>query len=92
MEKAKIKEIGNYLKDLEKELVEPIYNPASLQLQLPTLYQTIELLMNTTYQTEGRKLKPLLTSLEMRLRKCEQVIVKMMRHIRESWFVTWGSY
>jgi hypothetical protein len=92
MEKAKIKEIGNYLKELEEGLVEPVYNPASLQLQLPKLYQTIELLMDATFKAKGQKLKPLLASLGMRLRKCKQAIVKMVRHIAESWFVGWGPY
>ena len=54
MEKAKIKEIGNYLKELEEGLVDSVYNPASLQLKLPKLYQTIELLMDETFKKRGQ--------------------------------------
>lgn len=48
--------------------------------------------MDATFKTKDQRPKPLLGSLEMRLRKCKQAIVKMVRHIAESWFVTWGSY
>ena len=74
MEKAKIKEIGDYLKELEEGLVEPVYNPASLQLQLPKLYKTIELLMNETFKTKDQELKPILAYMEVRLRECKKEI------------------
>ena len=74
MERHKIKQIGAYLKNLEESLTTGNSSHVSLQAEIPTLYKTIELLMDATFKTKDQKLKPVLAYMEMRLRKCKQKI------------------
>ena len=59
---------------LEIDLTDFKYSPTSLQLELPTLYQTIKLLMDETFATKDRQLKPLLAYFELRARICKDYI------------------
>ena len=72
MTKAQIKQVGDYLKNLEENLYN--YNSVALQAELPKLYQTIKLLMDETFHTQDQELKPLLAYMELRLRNCKQYI------------------
>lgn len=74
MEKPQIKQIGKYLKNLEENLYEDNYDSIAVRAELPNLYQTIKLLMDETFKTEDQELKTLLAYMEMRLRKCKQVM------------------
>jgi hypothetical protein len=58
MNKPQIKQVGNYLKNLEGNLY--MYDSIALQAQLPRLYETIKLLMDETFKTDDQELKPLL--------------------------------
>ena len=74
MDNTQIKQIGDYLKNLENRLNSQVFTPTSFQIELPKLYQTIKLLMNETSKTKDKKLKRLLAYMELRLRKCKKVI------------------
>ncbi|MBA7629925.1 hypothetical protein ES703_37432 [subsurface metagenome] len=74
MEKAEIKQIADYLKDLEEGLVEWDYRGITTQGHLTELYGIIERLMQATFETKNQKLKPLLATLEYKARKCKQCI------------------
>ena len=74
MEKAEIKAIADYLKDLEEGLYELDYRGITTQGHLTKLYGIIERLMDATYETEDQQLKPLLAMLEYKARKCKQCI------------------
>ncbi len=73
MQKAEIKSIGDYLKDLEEGLVEWDYRGITTQGHLTKLYGIIERLMQATFKTKDQQLKPLLATLEYKARKCKQV-------------------
>ena len=70
MERGQIKQIADYVKDLEEGLVEWDYDHTAMQTELPYLYQIIKRLMDATYKTDDQKLKPLLATLEYKARKC----------------------
>lgn len=74
MEKGEIKQIADYLKDLEEGLVEWDYRGITTQGHLTKLYGIIERLMNATYETKDQQLKPLLATLEYKARKCKKCI------------------
>ena len=74
MEKAEIKQIADYVKDLEEGLVEWDYDHVAMQTELPYLYQIIKRLMDATYKTDDQRLKPLLATLEYKARKCKECI------------------
>ena len=74
MEKAEIKQIADYLKDLEEGLVELDYQGITTQGQLTELYRIIKILMDETFKTKDKKLKVLLATLELKARKCKQCI------------------
>ncbi|HUU16594.1 MAG TPA: hypothetical protein VMW72_05550 [Sedimentisphaerales bacterium] len=74
MEKAEIKRIAEYLKDLEEGLVEWDYRGITTQGQLTELYGIIERLMNATFKTKDQELKVLLATLEYKARKCKECI------------------
>jgi len=74
MEKAEIKRIADYLKDIEEGLYEWDYRGITTQGHLTKLYGIIERLMNATYETKDPELKPLLATLEYKARKCKQCI------------------
>lgn len=71
MEKAEIKSIDDYLKDLEEGLVEWDYRGITMQGHLTKLYGIIKRLMDATYETKDQQLKQLLATLEYKARKCE---------------------
>jgi len=74
MEKAEIKRIAEYLKDLEEGLYEWEYHGITTQGHLTKLYGIIEQLMQATFETRDRQLKPLLATLEYKARKCKECI------------------
>ena len=78
MEKAEIKSIANYLKDLEEGLYEWDYRGITTQGQLNELYRIIKQLMDATYETKDQQLKPLLATLEYKARKCKQCIERRL--------------
>jgi hypothetical protein len=73
MERAEIKQIADYLKDLEEGLVEWDYRGLSTLGHL-TKHQIIERLMKATFETDDQELKPLLATLEYKARTCKQCI------------------
>ncbi len=78
MQKAEIKQIADYLKDLEEGLYEWDYQGITTQGHLTKLYGIIERLMNATFETKDQELKPLLATLEMKARKCKQCIERRL--------------
>lgn len=74
MQKAQIKQIGDYLKSLEYSLSTPDSNPTSFQTELSRIYETIKLLMDETFKTKDQELKSLLAYMELRMRKCRDIV------------------
>lgn len=74
MEKAEIKQISDYIKDLEEGLVEWDYRGVSTLGHLTKLHQIIEWLIDATFNTDDQELKPLLATLEYKARMCRQCI------------------
>lgn len=74
MQKAQVKEVGEYLKNLEDSLNSQDSPSASFQTELPKLYETIKLLMDETFKTKDQDLKSLLAYMELRLRTCREII------------------
>jgi len=74
MEKAEIKRIGAYLKDLEEGLYEWDYRGITTQGQLTELYRIIKRRMDATFKAKDQKLKVLLASLEYKARRCMECI------------------
>ena len=82
MERDELKQIVDYLRELEEE-VEKEYNERHYRglfcLQdLNMLYSIIKYLMDSTYMNDDRQLKPLLTILEYRARKCKDHIERAL--------------
>ena len=73
MKKAEIKQIGDYIKDLEEGLYEWDYDNIAMQAEMPCLYQVIKQLMDATFKAD-QDLKVLLASLEYKARKCKECI------------------
>ncbi len=78
MEKAQVKQIGDYLKDLEEGLYEWDYRGITTLGHLTKLYQIIEQLMNATFKNKDKKLKVLLATLEYKARKCKICIERRL--------------
>ena len=78
MERDEIKQIVDYLKELEeeveKEYCERHYRGLFCHQDLNMLYGIIKYLMDSTYATDDQQLKPLLAILEYRARKCKNHI------------------
>jgi len=74
MERAKIKQIADYLKDLEEGLYEWDYQGITTQGHLTKLYGIIEQLMKATYETKDQELKVFLATLEYKARTCKECI------------------
>jgi hypothetical protein len=74
IEKAEIRQVADYIKDLEEGLVEWDYRGQLTLGDLNKLYVIIAHLMNATYQTDDQELKPLLATLEYKARKCKECI------------------
>ena len=77
MERAEIKAIGDYLKDLEEGLVEWDYHGITTLSQLTKLHRIIETLMDATFEAD-QELKPLLATLELKARKCKECIERRL--------------
>ncbi len=78
MEKAEIKAIGEYLKDLEEGLYEWDYRGMAALYRLPELYRIIKLLMDETFKAKDKQLKVLLATLEYKARKCKECIERRL--------------
>ena len=74
MEKAEIKHIADYIKDLEKGLDGWDFHGITTQRHLTKLHLAIKRLMDTTCKTKDQQLKVLLTILEYKARRCKQSI------------------
>jgi len=74
MESAAIKQIADYLKDLEEGLVERDYRGLPTLGDLNRLHVIIARLMKATYEAEDQQLKVLLATLEYKARTCKQCI------------------
>ncbi|MHC4062090.1 MAG: hypothetical protein ACYSUC_04365 [Planctomycetota bacterium] len=73
MEKAEIKQIADYLKDLEEGLYEWDYRGLLTLSHLTRLYDIIKQLMDATFETKDQKLKPLL-AIMLTFTVCDTVI------------------
>jgi hypothetical protein len=74
MDKVEIKAIANYIKDLEEGLGrQGCRGMVDLQ-HVTKLHLIIKRLMDATFQTTDRRLKPLLATLEMKARRCKDCI------------------
>ena len=62
MHKVEIKQIADYLKDLEEGLVEWDYRGITTQGHLTELYGIIKRLMQATFETKDQELKVLLAT------------------------------
>jgi hypothetical protein len=78
MERDELKQIMDYLKELEgeveKEYSEQHYRGLFCLQDLNMLYSIIKYLMDSTYMTDDRQLKQLLVVMEYRARKCKDHI------------------
>ena len=78
MNRAEIKRVADYLKDLEEGLYEWDYRGITTQGHLTELHRIIERLMDSTFETKDQELKPLLATLEYKARKCKQCIERRL--------------
>jgi len=69
MQKSQIKQIGDYLKNLENRLNSQDSSPTYLHTELSKIYETIKLLMDETFKAKDKELKILLAYMELRLRR-----------------------
>lgn len=77
MEKAEIKSVADYLKDLEEGLYEWDYRGVTTFGDLTKLYEIIQELMDATFRAD-QELKPLLATLKYKARKCKECIERRM--------------
>ena len=70
MTNPEIKQIGDYIKDLEEGLYEFDYDRISMQTEYAKVYKIIETLQKLTFETKDQDLKPVLATLELRAHKC----------------------
>lgn len=75
MTNYQIKQIGYYQKTLNRLNI-PHSSPISFQAELPISYETIKLLMDKTFKTKDIKLKTLLAYMEMRSKKCWELVTE----------------
>ncbi len=74
MEKAEVKRIAHYISDVERSLDHWDCQGMATYRHLIKLHLTIERLASTTCSVEDRQLKPTLTVLERKARRCKQCI------------------
>ncbi len=74
MEEAELKSIAHYINDIERSLGQCDCQDTATYRNLIKLHLTIERLANTTCNTTDRQLKPTLTVLERKARRCKQCI------------------
>jgi hypothetical protein len=72
MEKAEIKQINNFLNDVQERLCEGD-EATAMHLQLTELYGIIKLLMDETFKAD-HEFKPPLATLEYKARWCKECI------------------
>ena len=77
MEKAEIKAVADYLKDLEEGLYEWDYRGLPTLYHLPKLCKLIKQLMDEAFQAD-QELKPVLAVLEYKARRCKQCIERRL--------------
>ena len=77
MDKTEIKQISDYLKDLEEGLYEWDYRGLNTLGQLTELHRIIETLMDATFKAD-QELKPLLATLELKARRCKECIERRL--------------
>ena len=72
MTNTQIKNLAEYIIDLEEALQNSFYDAMAMKNQLPIIYQKIEFLMGVISNTpaEDGEMKVVLVSMEMKLRKC----------------------
>ena len=78
MEKAEIKSVAEYLKDLEEGLYEWDYRGLTTLGHLTNLYDIIQRLMDVTFETTDQELKVLLAYLNMKANKCKECIERRL--------------
>ncbi|HUW19507.1 MAG TPA: hypothetical protein VMW16_09410 [Sedimentisphaerales bacterium] len=78
MEKAEIKQIADYLKDLEEGLYEWDYRGPNTLGHLTKLYDLIQRLMDATYEAKDQNLKVLLASLNLKANRCKECIERRL--------------
>lgn len=77
MKKAEIKQIADYLKDLEEGLYEWDYRGITTLGDLTELCRIIQTLMDATFKAD-QELKPLLATLEYKARRCKECIERRL--------------
>ena len=76
MTKSEVKEIAEYVKQLQAGLLDMKY--VAIANEYPILYSKIELLMNETFRTKDKDLKVLLAYIELQARECMEFIKRRM--------------
>ena len=76
MTNSQIKEIAEYIKELQTGLYDMKY--VAIATEYPILYSKIELLMNETFKTKDKDLKVLLAYIELQARECLEFIKRRM--------------
>ncbi len=71
MQKAEIKQIADYLKDLEEGLYEWDYRGITTQGHLTKLYGIIERLMDATFETKDQELKTTFSNIRIQSPKVQ---------------------
>ncbi len=74
MDKVEIKQIADYLKDLEEDLDQQGGRGLADLRHVTKLHLIVKRLMNATFQTTDQKLKPFLATLEMKAPRCKDCI------------------
>ena len=74
MNQAEVKEVADYLKDLEEGLYECDYRGLPTLGDLTRLHEVIRHLMDATFKAKDQGLKVLLATLEYKARTCKDCI------------------
>ena len=74
MNKAEIKQIAEYIKDLEEGLYEWDYTDETAEYHLTQVRQVIKRLMDATFESEDQIEKQLLATLNLKAHKCKECI------------------
>jgi len=85
-DQPEIQKLADYIIDFEGGLMEWDHDDLSMQTELPLIYEKIRLLMGKTYKAEDRKLKIVLASFEMKLRKCKECIERRLGGTRPAYY------
>ena len=74
MDKGQIKQIADYIKNLEEGLYERDCRGLADLGHVTKLHLIIKRLMDATFQSTDQRLTPLLATLEMKARRCKDCI------------------